>query len=279
MPHLIIYCDESTQKGKFFSDFYGGALLDARHKESLEERLKSAKGKCQGEMKWEKISEYNEDDYKTFIGSALDAVRNKQLKIRIMFTQNLHVSTIKTQPDLKFSKLYYQFVKHAFGLQFCNPGKFQACNISLFLDQFPYTPARFSEFKLYMSSLSELPFFKSAKITIHRDNITDVISANHIILQAVDVILGAIQFKLNDKHLEIPVGAESPGKRTRAKERVYKHLNRLIQDLHPNFNAGITTQHNEGVHSRWTQGYRHWRFKPKASTIDPSKGKRTKKAP
>ena len=38
MPQLIIYCDESTKKGKFYSDFYGGAILDARYKNITEFR-------------------------------------------------------------------------------------------------------------------------------------------------------------------------------------------------------------------------------------------------
>jgi hypothetical protein len=279
MPQLIIYCDESTQKGKFYSNFYGGALFEARVKDQLELRLQSAKGKCLGEMKWEKISEYNEDDYRGFIDAIMDLVRDNLLKIRVMFTHNIHVSLHKSDESLKYSKLYYQFVKHAFGLRYCNPDRSQTFHISLFLDQFPHTPARFVEFQTYMSSLSELKDFRSAHITISKDNIIDVVSGHHIILQAVDVVLGAIQFKLNDKHLEKLPGQNMRGKRTRAKERVYKHLNTRLRDLHPRFNIGVTTGQNEGPHVRWTHAYRHWSFIPKASKVDVSKGKRKKKAP
>ena len=140
MPQLIIYCDESTQKGRFYSDFYGGAILDARYKDSLEQRLLAAKGKCQGEMKWEKISEYNEADYMLFVDEIMNIVRDGFLKIRIMFTQNINVSNHQSDDATKYGKLYYQFVKHAFGLRYCNPGNLLTYHVTIYLDEFPHAP-------------------------------------------------------------------------------------------------------------------------------------------
>ncbi len=57
-----------------------------------------------------------------------------------------------------------------------------------------------------------------------KENIADVNSKDHVILQAIDVVLGAIQFRLNDKHTIIPEGKKRRGKRTLAKDRVYKHI-------------------------------------------------------
>lgn len=277
MPQLIIYCDESARKGKFYSDFYGGAILDARYRNSLEQRLVAAKGRCQGEMKWEKISEYNENDYKLFIDEIMNIVRDGFMKIRIMFTQNVNIVSHNDEDAIKYGKLYYQFIKHAFGLRYCNPSNLLNYNVTIYLDEFPHSPKKLDEFKNYMSELSEFPFLKSARVVIKKENITDVVSKNHVILQAVDVILGAMQFRLNNKHKEIPLGKKRRGKRTKAKERVYKHLNARIQEIYPRFNVGTSTGQTEEPQVRWTHNYRHWCFKQNGSERDLSQSKKAKK--
>ena len=71
--HYILYCDESEDKGAFYSDFYGGASIEASRREGLEAVLIEAKSsKLQGELKWTKISEYNEKDYCVFIDKFLN---------------------------------------------------------------------------------------------------------------------------------------------------------------------------------------------------------------
>lgn len=39
----LIYADESHRKGKFFSNFYGGALVDYAELEKISNKLKSKK--------------------------------------------------------------------------------------------------------------------------------------------------------------------------------------------------------------------------------------------
>lgn len=56
---FIIYCDESASKGKFYSNFYGGAIILSNKREEIEAKLIASKGILQGEAKWTKISEYN----------------------------------------------------------------------------------------------------------------------------------------------------------------------------------------------------------------------------
>jgi predicted RNA-binding protein with RPS1 domain len=75
-------------------------------------------------------------------------------------------------------------------------------------------------------------------------------------------------------HKVIPDGERIRGKRTRAKERVYKYINTRIRSIHPNFNIGITTGTKEGREGRWSQPYRHWRFVPSESEIIKNSGKR-----
>jgi hypothetical protein len=104
----------------------------------------------------------------------------------------------------------------------------------------------------------------------------EVDSKEHVILQALDVILGSIQFRLNDKHLEKPEGSRVRGKRTIAKERVYKHILAGIRQVSGRkaFNIGISTGMDVGWESRWLDPYRHWLFKPADGAMRPEFAKR-----
>lgn len=57
----------------------------------------------------------------------------------------------------------------------------------------------------------------------------------------MDVILGAICFKLNEKDKLKTEGENKVGKRTLLKLKLYKHINVRIREVYPNFNIGITT--------------------------------------
>ena len=218
----ILYCDESSDKGRYFSNFYGGGLLRASDRQAIEAELDSVKKEngLKGEAKWTKISEYNEASYINFVDAVFSFVESGQLKLRIMFTQNINrpQNLADYQIGNEYFQLYYQFIKHAFGLRYCNPERARSVSLSLFLDDVPNTKEKLNSFKDYLSSLSAYPVFSRAKITIPKEEIVDVDSGKHVILQAVDVVLGAIQFRLNDLHKAKPEGAKRRGKRTRAKE-------------------------------------------------------------
>ncbi len=109
---------------------------------------------------------------------------------------------------------------------------------------------------------------KHAKVILQKDQIADVDSKNHVILQGLDIILGSMNFRLNDKHLEKPPNSKRRGKRTIAKEAVYKVMNKRIREIYPNFNIGVSTATIEGLHLRWVHKYRHWKFVPNSSERD-----------
>ena len=69
-----------------------------------------------------------------------------------------------------------------------------------------------------------------------------------------------MQFRLNDKHLDKPPGSNLRGRRTIAKERVYKAISARIRGLRPNFNIGIDTGLDGEKANRWHHPYRHWLF-------------------
>lgn len=280
MPEeLILYADESISDGKYYSNFYGGLLVRSVNLEECQERLLKAKSDLGlgAEIKWSKVSKGFLDKYIAFSDEILRLVAERKIKMRIMFMQNATVPIGLTDDDKQFEyfKLYYQFIKHAFGLRysrFPNP-----TTLRIYLDVLPEMKEAKRKFKGYLSSLESNPEFRRANIQIPEDQIAEIDSKKHILLQSVDIILGAMAFRLNDKHLVKPKGSRRRGNRTIAKEKLYKHIRSYIaNNIHKNFNIGITTGVNGDVINRWKQPYRHWKFVPANHEFDNSK---TKKAP
>ena len=116
----IIYCDESDSLGQFYSNFYGGILVRSSHLQEVSEALTEKKKELNldKELKWQRITTNYLGKYQEFIDLFFDFVRDDKIKVRIMFTQNLHVPRRYEgyQRDNKYFLLYYQFIKHAFGL-------------------------------------------------------------------------------------------------------------------------------------------------------------------
>ena len=89
----------------------------------------------------------------------------------------------------------------------------------------------------------------------------------------MDLILGSICFRLNNKHLIKDSETNRRGKRTIIKHKLYKHINSKIREIHPGFNIGEST----GIsfkEERWLLPYSHWSFKPNNYVRDFSKAKK-----
>ena len=128
----------------------------------------------------------------------------------------------------RYFLLYYQFIKHAFGLQYIEPKEKYGFHLSALLDELPEKDDRCKEFKEYLNSLEKYPPFRRRGWQISENDVADVNSKNHIILQGLDIILGGMQFRLNDKHKEKIPGTSNRGKRTIAKEKLYKYINKIM---------------------------------------------------
>lgn len=137
----IIYCDELEDKGPFFSNFYGGALLKASDRQKIEAELRAASEGITGESKWTKITEQDEAAYIRLALKFLELVDAGLIKARVMFTQNIHTTDHiqYEEQDAKFFKLHYQFIKHAFGLMFCNLDRTDIIRVAVYLDKAPDT--------------------------------------------------------------------------------------------------------------------------------------------
>jgi hypothetical protein len=274
---LILYCDESLDRGRHFSNFYGGALVESQHLLEVESRLQSKKTTLHfhSEVKWQKITENYASKYIALIDEVFALMGEGKLKMRIMFTHNYMEPTRLTphQRENQFLLLYYQFLKHTFGLPHAGASN-QKTGIRIYLDKLPATREQISAFKGYLFALNQNARWRAAKIAILEAQLAEVDSNDHVIMQALDIVLGSIQFRLNNMHLEKPKGEHRRGKRTIAKEKVYKHINKRIREVTRRaFNIGISTGWDE-EDSLWRDPYRHWRFVSTDAEIKPEFSKK-----
>ncbi|MFO0109064.1 MAG: DUF3800 domain-containing protein [Alphaproteobacteria bacterium] len=277
---LIIYCDESITRGRFYSNFYGGVLVSSRNQETVNTALNNKKAELHlnNEIKWQRVTENYLSKYLALMDVFFDFIKANKLKVRIMCTQNARVAVTQLDPyqrEHEYFLLYYQFIKHAFGLPyFPKPKDIERVGLRLHFDRLPDTREKSVRFKSYIGALSKQPQFRNNGIFVRDDNIAEVDSADHVLMQCLDVVLGAMQFRLNDMHKEKPKGQRRRGKRTIAKEKLYKHIYARIEEIYPRFNIGVTTALKQGHPSLWKHQYRHWIFSPREYEMDSVASKR-----
>lgn len=271
----VIYADESDDTGEYYSNFFGGVLVKSSDLLGCVESLQLAKNRnnLRGEVKWQKVTEPYLDKYKRLMDVFFDLIETKKTKVRLMFTCNAHVPVglENRHRKNKYTLLYYQFLKHGFGLKHSPPH--ERATARVYLDSMPITEVQRTEFRSHVARLSQDWDFQDAQVEIPEEQITEVDSRDHVLLQAIDIVLGAMQFKLNDKHKAIPEGRSRRGKRTVAKHELYKHIHGRICKIRPHFNIGISTGTDGTMSSAWAHPYRHWCFKPKNTKIDTAKFK------
>lgn len=275
---IFIWLDESDRHGEFYSNFYGGILVISRHYREVMDRMQSTVTEVgiNDEIKWQKVNEYHYEKYLRVVDELFDLAKEDKLKIRIFFRHNQFTASRLTAEEKKadYQMLYYQFIKFAFGLPYADEGELDS--MTLFLDAIPLRQDERDEFLSHIRGMANDPVLKRKGLKISDDGIVEVDSKKHLPLQFMDVILGAICFKLNGKDKLKAEGENKVGKRTLIKLKLYKHINARIREIYPNFNIGVTTPIRVSSDS-WTQVYRHWSFIPKYHTRDSSRTKRAKK--
>ncbi len=98
------------------------------------------------ELKWVRVSEQYEQKYLEFLKTFFNLVEQDIIKVRVMFTQNIHVPILtKAQIDKSYFLLYYQFIKLAFGLRYSNPTQ-QEINVRVYPDYIPHTKENTEQF-------------------------------------------------------------------------------------------------------------------------------------
>lgn len=261
----ILYCDESSSKGEKYSDFFGGCIVDASKLHAIEYALNAKKAELNinAEVKWTKVTENYVEKYRELIHLFFNFVRSGDIKVRIMFRKNSDQYRPGEQPmkDERYFKLYYQFLKHSFGFK-TDRSVTGDYYVHFYLDELPDHSTRANSFKDYLCELPNIQDMQNSGLHIRKRDIGEVKSHDHILLQCTDVILGAINFKLNGLNKVIPEGKTKRGKKTVAKEKLYKDILNEIKTIHSNFNIGISTGSRDYDNPHWTSPYEHWRFIP-----------------
>lgn len=276
--HYIIYADESDKKGKYYSNFFGGVLLAASDRQTISNELNLVKSQLglNHEVKWQNVDQSSFERYIEFARQYFSYIAASRLKVRIMFTQNMRVpkNLSDRHRDDQYFLLYYQFIKHAFGLRYCDYGPDQDVFVSILPDKIPDSGERVERFKEFLCRIPTSAAFRHTNVYIPKSGIADVDSKEHVILQGLDLILGAMCYRLNDKHKIVPQGKKRRGKRTISKEKLYKAINKEIRSIYPNFNIGVGTACHYGPADRWTHPYRHWLFMPANYQLNSDMGKK-----
>lgn len=191
-----------------------------------------------------------------------DYVRSGDIHIRIMFRKKANQRTVGdgTSKDDRYFKLYYQFLKHAFG--FRTPASHtDEYYVHFLLDELPDHSAEADRFKDYLCDLPQTADMQGTGMKIRKRDIGEVKSHDHVVLQCTDIVLGAMFFRLNRLHEVKPEGARTRGKRTIAKEKLYKTIQQEIAKIHPRFNIGVSTGAHGLEYPHWDSPYEHWEFK------------------
>ncbi len=274
---IFIWLDESDRHGEFYSNFYGGILVPSKHHREVMERMRTIVSEVgiTDEIKWQKVNEYHYEKYLRVVDELFNIVQENKLKIRIFFRHNQFTASRLTPDERKadYQMLYYQFIKFAFGLPYADE---ELDSMTLFIDEIPLRQSERDEFLSHIRGMANDPLLKQKGLKIADDGIVEVNSKQHLPLQFMDLILGAMCFKLNEKDKLKVEGENKIGKRTLVKLKLYKHINARIREIYPNFNIGVTTPIRVSSDS-WTQAYRHWSFIPKYHTRDSSRTKKAKK--
>ena len=197
-----------------------GALVKVVDIQEIEKQLNNKKKELNlnGEIKWSKVTDNYLEKYIEMINLFFTFIKSGKIKVRVMFAQNAHVADrlTKEQTDNEYSILYYFFLKDAFGMKYSNQTPYKTkINFSLYLDDLPCSKEQKEIFK---KSLFRNNFgFQQNNVEIIE--FVEIDSKKHVIQQCMDIILGSMNFKLNDfnKIKDEITGKRS--KRTIAKEK------------------------------------------------------------
>ena len=197
----IIYCDESVSDGKYYTDFFGGVLVRNTDYDAIKAAIdaKKAELNLKGEIKWVKVTGNYLDKYKQIVDLFFSFLKENRLKVRIMFRETAQTPTglSPEQVHNRYSLLYYQFVKHAFGLTYHDGPKGAPVYLRLYFDEIPYPLDQRDAFKSHIYSLQQNSRFRKARIKIRMDDVVEINSGKHSIQQCMDIVLGSISFMLN----------------------------------------------------------------------------------
>mgnify|MGYP003439052590 FL=1 len=151
----ILFCDESDRHGTYYSNFYGGVIVGSSQYQRVTDRLNNAKADLNlyQEVKWEKKKKKYLAKYEELMRVFFEEISRNNPRVRIMFRQNAHLprGLSREQVEWEYYLLYYQFVKHGFGLEHIS----ENIRLRLYFDTFPDTAEKNEQFKGFLLGLTK----------------------------------------------------------------------------------------------------------------------------
>lgn len=253
--NYVIICDESSRYGRYYSYFYGGAMLLESKYEKISNILDDYKAKFGfHEIKRTKITTENYKDYVEVLDLFFTFVKSGDIKVRVMFSPNDELKQIPKKEDFSFMKFYYTFIVNAFNIFYAKTD----IRLRLIFDDLPETKEQCKHFKESLMGKINLNMKPNTnRAWVNYDHIEEVDSKNHVILQCVDVVIGLVDFYLNTTTEEI-----QNSRRAQAKLKVWRAIEKNIYDIIPDFDVCRTTQPVYS-HKGWLGKYRHFVYAQK----------------
>ena len=196
-------------------DFYGGSLVRADKFSIIEAALNET-------------AQYLER-YQEMMRLFFEYVRAGDIRVRIMFRAKANQRTLNdaTSKDDRYFKLYYQFLKHAFGFRapVSHTGEYY---VHFMLDELPDHSEEANRFKDFLCDLPQTAGMRETGLRVRKRDIGEVKSHDHVVLQCTDIVLGAMFFRLNRLH---EVREQEESELLRRKNYTKPSSRRLLQSI------------------------------------------------
>lgn len=251
----ILYADESIEKGALFSNFFGGLLVSSQDQKAVISALEAEKLclNLRGEVKWQRVTLNYLQKYERLMSVFFNYVREGRIKLRILFTDNFRAPT--NLASLNFSDryllLYLAFIEHAFDIRYRTP-RDDLVRLRILLDELPVPDDDKRNFLQQVLRLNNGPAFRDGNVRVFPGGIGEIDSRDHVLLQCLDIVLGAMQSRMNAGPSNQCIPA---GKRTAAKFHLSAHVLRQVTLIHTDFQLAVTTP--VAINQRWQCSYRH----------------------
>ena len=248
----IIASDESIKKGKNFGYFFGGCIIKENEYEKINDLINMYKSSLGfNEIKRSKISKQNASDYIKILDLFFTFVKSGQIKVRIMYAPNKELNQFRHGQEDIYCKFYYTFFKLAFSVFYAK----EDIVLRLILDELPESPTVRNDFKnILVKNFHKISQNNETKVIIYKNRIQEANSKFHSIIQCIDVIVGVIEFYLNNS-------TEIESNKGKAKIKIFEHIyDNYIKLLIPNFSFIKTTGYLN-CYKSWLFPYKHLVFK------------------
>jgi hypothetical protein len=225
------------------------------------------------EVKWGNISKQSEPVYIELIDEFFSHLATKDIKCRQLFLDRMHVyvparnETKKSALDTQY-RVYYQFLKHHFGLKYLPRAQDSFDTVFIRLDEHSSQQHK-AELKAFAEKLPQ--FLARTDLHFH---VSFVESKMHMRMQICDLIMGAAGSHGNKMHLKRRAQARGMTDRQKLKLRIEKYIYEKLKAIvmsqrHSHaFNWFETTGTDGNLESRYIHKIRIWKFIPKNHRID-----------